>query len=202
MYVLQHNCMNLFDKKFQLIDKAFNIIQKTGWESFSFEKLAKEEKISLLEISKILKTKSNLLQEFSLMIDFNVEKNFNFKDLESSSVKDNLFELIMLRLELMTPYKRALNNITNIFKNDISASKKVSSSVLSSLDFYLELTNSYDGSFVDIIKKHSVLVIYARTFMIWMNDDSDEMTKTMSELDKMLSFSEKAIKSFKEYFPI
>ena len=39
------------------------------------------------------------------MIDLQVEKNFDFKDLENSSTKDNLFELIMLRLESMRPYK-------------------------------------------------------------------------------------------------
>ena len=202
MYVLQYNCMNLFDKKFNLINKAFKIIEKVGWKSFSFEKLAEEEKISVLDVNKVLKTKTILLREFSLMIDSGVEKNFDLKDLENSSTKDNLFELIMLRLELMTPYKKALYNIIDAFKNDLSAYKTVSCSILSSLDFYLELTNSYDGSFLDGLKKNTLLIIYARTFMTWMNDNSDEMTKTMSELDKMLSFSERATKSFKDYFPI
>ena len=202
MYVLQYNCMNLFDKKFNLINKAFKIIEKIGWESFSFHKLAEEEKISVLDVNKVLKTKTILLREFSLMIDSSVEKNFDLKDLENSSTKDNLFELIMLRLELMTPYKKALYNIIYAFKNDLSAYKTVSCSILNSLDFYLELTNSYDGSFLDGLKKNTLLVIYARTFMTWMNDNSDEMTKTMSELDKMLSFAERATKSFKDYFPI
>lgn len=202
MYVLQYNCMNLFDKKFNLINKAFKIIEKIGWESFSFHKLAEEEKISVLDVNKVLKTKTILLREFSLMIDSGVEKNFDLKDLENSSTKDNLFELIMLRLELMTPYKKALYNIIDAFKNDLSAYKTVSCTIHSSLDFYLELTNSYDGSFLDGLKKNTLLIIYARTFMTWMNDNSDEMTKTMSELDKMLSFSERALKSFKDYFPI
>ena len=202
MYVLQYNCMNLFDKKFNLINKAFKIIEKIGWKSFSFEKLAEEEKISVLDVNKVLKTKTMLLREFSLMIDSSVEKNFDLKDLENSSTKDNLFELIMLRLELMTPYKKALYNIIDAFKNDLSAYKTVSCSILGSLDFYLELTNSYDGSFLDGLKKNTLLIIYARTFMTWMNDNSDEMTKTMSELDKMLSFAERATKTLKDYFPI
>ena len=202
MYVLQYNCMNLFDKKFNLINKAFKMIEKIGWKSFSFEKLAEEEKISVLDVNKVLKTKTILLREFSLMIDSSVEKNFDLKDLENSSTKDNLFELIMLRLELMTPYKKALYNIIDAFKKDLSAYKTVSCSILNSLDFYLELTNSYDGSFFDGLKKNTLLIIYARTFMTWMNDNSDEMTKTMSELDKMLSFAERATKTFKDYFPI
>ena len=42
------------------------------------------------------------------MIDIKVEKSFDYEELTNTSVKDNLFELIMLRLEYMQPYKNAL----------------------------------------------------------------------------------------------
>ena len=146
--------------------------------------------------------KEDILKEFSSMIDLQVEKNFDFKDLENSSTKDNLFELIMLRLELMRPYKKALKNIILVFRSNLSMIKSVSFKILNSLDFYLELTNAYDGSFFDIFKKKAIFFIYTQTFMVWINDDSEEMSKTMSELDKMLSFSEKITNSFNDYFPI
>ena len=146
--------------------------------------------------------KEDILKEFSSMIDLQVEKNFDFKDLENSSTKDNLFELIMLRLELMRPYKKALKNIILVFRSNLSMIKSVSFKILNSLDFYLELTNAYDGSFFDIFKKKAIFFIYTQTFVVWINDDSEEMSKTMSELDKMLSFSEKITNSFNDYFPI
>ena len=103
MYVLQLNCMNLSEKKFKLINVAFQMIEKLGWQKFSLKRLADEEKISIAEINQIFRKKEDILKEFSSMIDLQVEKNFDFKDLENSSTKDNLFELIMLRLELMRP---------------------------------------------------------------------------------------------------
>ncbi len=202
MYVLQLNCMNLSEKKFKLINVAFQIIEKLGWQKFSLKRLADEEKISIDEIYQIFKKKEDILKEFSSMIDLQVEKNFDFKDLENSSTKDNLFELIMLRLELMRPYKKALKNIILVFRSNLSMIKSVSFKILNSLDFYLELTNAYDGSFFDIFKKKAIFFIYTQTFVVWINDDSEEMSKTMSELDKMLSFSEKITNSFNDYFPI
>ena len=98
------------------------------------------------------------------MIDLQVEKNFDFKDLENSSTKDNLFELIMLRLELMRPYKKALKNIILVFRSNLSMIKSVSFKILNSLDFYLELTNAYDGSFFDIFKKKAIFFIYTHNF--------------------------------------
>ena len=202
MYVLQLNCMNLSQKKFKLINVAFQMIEKQGWQKFSLKRLADEKKISIVEVNQIFRKKEDILKEFSSMIDLQVEKNFDFRDLENSSTKDNLFELIMLRLELMRPYKKALTNIILAFRSNLSMIKSVSFKILNSLDFYLELTNAYDGSFFDIFKKKVILFIYTQTFVVWINDDSEEMSKTMSELDKMLSFSEKITNSFKDYFPI
>ena len=202
MYVLQLNCMNLSQKKFKLINAAFQMIEKQGWQKFSLKRLADEKKISIVEVNQIFRKKEDILKEFSSMIDLQVEKNFDFRDLENSSTKDNLFELIMLRLELMRPYKKALKNIILALRSNLSMIKSVSFKILNSLDFYLELTNAYDGSFFDIFKKKVILFIYTQTFVVWINDDSEEMSKTMSELDKMLSFSEKITNSFKDYFPI
>ena len=202
MYVLQLNCMNLSQKKFKLINVAFQMIEKQGWQKFSLKRLADEKKISIVEVNQIFRKKEDILKEFSSMIDLQVEKNFDFRDLENSSTKDNLFELIMLRLELMRPYKKALKNIILALRSNLSMIKSVSFKILNSLDFYLELTNAYDGSFFDIFKKKVILFIYTQTFVVWINDDSEEMSKTMSELDKMLSFSEKITNSFKDYFPI
>ena len=48
------------------------------------------------------------------MIDLKVENSIDFKDFKNSSVKDTLFELIMLRLEYM--FVILLNNVRIIFK--------------------------------------------------------------------------------------
>ena len=72
---------------------------------------------------------------------------------------------------------------------------------MNSLDFYLELTNAFNDSLLDIFKKKSIVLIYSYIFMIWLEDDSDELSKTMSELDKLLTFSEKIALDFKMYTP-
>ncbi len=37
--------------------------------------------------------------------------------------------------------------------------------------------------------------------MIWLEDSSEELSKTMSELDKLLTFSENIALNFKTYTP-
>ena len=193
--------MKSSDKKFNLVKSSFNIIKKSGWESFSLQKLSDIEKISINEIKIFFKSEITILDEFSKMIDIKVEKSFDYEELTKTSVKDNLFELIMLRLEFMQPYRNALKSIKNSFKSDPLVAKSVAKNVMNSLDFYLELTNAFNDSFLDIFKKKSIFLIYSYIFMIWLEDDSDELSKTMSELDKLLTFSEKIALDFKTYTP-
>ena len=193
--------MKSSDKKFKLVKSSFNIIEKSGWKSFSLQKLSYAEKIPINEIKIFFKSEITILDEFSKMIDIEVEKSFDYEELTNTSVKDNLFELIMLRLEYMQPYRNALKSIKSSFKSDPLVAKSVAKNVMNSLDFYLELTNAFNDSFLDIFKKKSIFLIYSYIFMIWLEDDSDELSKTMSELDKLLTFSEKIALDFKTYTP-
>ena len=193
--------MKSSDKKLNLVKSSFNIIEKSGWKSFSLQKLSYAEKIPINEIKIFFKSEITILDEFSKMIDTKVEKSFDYEELTNTSVKDNLFELIMLRLEYMQPYKNALKSIKSSFKSDPLVAKSVAKNVMNSLDFYLELTNAFNDSFLDIFKKKSIFLIYSYIFMIWLEDDSDELSKTMSELDKLLTFSEKIALDFKTYTP-
>ena len=193
--------MKSSDKKFSLVKSSFNIIEKSGWNSFSLKKLSDTEKIPINEIKFFFKSEMTIIDEFSKMIDIKVEKSFDYEELTNTSVKDNLFELIMLRLEFMQPYRNALKIIKGSFKSDPLVAKLVAKNVMNSLDFYLELTNAFNDSFLDIFKKKSIFLIYSYIFMIWLEDDSDELSKTMSELDKLLTFSEKIAIDFKTYTP-
>ena len=193
--------MNFTKKKFLLIDSSFKVIEQTGWKNFTLEVLSKKKKIPLNEINEFLNSRTELLKEFSNMIDMKVEDNIDFKDLENSNVKDNLFELIMLRLEIMQPYKQALKKIVSDLKNDALSTKTISLKILNSLDFYLDISSAYNSSVFDILKKKAIFLIYGYVFMIWLNDSTQELSKTMSELDRLLSFSDKFTNELKNYTP-
>ena len=45
------------------------------------------------------------------MIDEKVELNIDIEEFENSDVKDNIFELIMMRFDAMTPFKGGLKKL-------------------------------------------------------------------------------------------
>ena len=184
--------MKPLKQEYIILDKIFTNIAKDGWTKFSLLQFSKTQKISTKDLKIFFRNKDHILQRFSKMIDFKVESNIDIEEMKSTSKKDNLFELIMLRLEVMQTYKVALRNILSSAKEQPIILKKLSKNIINSLDFYLELSLYYDDTPVDFLKKNAIFIVYSLTFRVWLNDESDDLSKTMAELDKFLSMADKA----------
>ena len=83
--------------KFKIIEESFSLIEKNGWEEFAIEKFAVAKKYKITEVKNLIDNKNDLLIEFSKMIDEKVELNIDVEEFKNSNVKDNIFELIMMR---------------------------------------------------------------------------------------------------------
>ena len=100
--------MKTNNREHELIKEAFVVIKRVGWDKFSLLDLTKKDKIDEKEVNSFFKNKSDVIDKFSIMIDSMVESKINIDDFQISSKKDNLFELIMMRLEEMKIYKKSL----------------------------------------------------------------------------------------------
>ena len=87
------------------------------------------------------------------MIDHKVELNLSIQDINSSTIKDDLFELIMLRFEEMQIYKNSLKMIIRSTKDKPILLTQISKNIFNTLDFYLEVARGYDKSILDVFKK-------------------------------------------------
>ena len=184
--------MKPLKQEYIILDKIFTNIAKDGWTKFSLLQFSKTQKISIKDLKIFFRNKDHILERFSKMIDFKVESNIDIEEMKNTSKKDNLFELIMLRLEVMQTYKVALRNILSSAKEQPIILKKLSKNIINSLDYYLELSLYYDDTPVDFLKKNAIFIVYSLTFRVWLNDESDDLSKTMAELDKFLSMADKA----------
>ena len=188
------------NKKEKLIILGFKLIEKKGWKYFSLKSLAKENKSDLESIKIFFKNKSQFLESFSEMIDNKVLANIDKEEFNKNSIKDNLFELIMLRFENLNQYKTGLKILLSDLKKSPVELKKIIKKVLDSMDLFLEIANVKNNYLMDFIKVNIIFIIYSYVFNVWLDDQSSEMSKTMAELDKWLSKAEFYGKKINEYF--
>ncbi len=188
------------NKKEKLIILGFKLIEKKGWKYFSLKSLAKENKSDLESIKNFFKNKSQFLESFSEMIDNKVLANIDKEEFNKNSIKDNLFELIMLRFENLNHYKTGLKILLSDLKKSPVELRKIMKKVLDSMDLFLEIANVKNNYLMDFIKVNIIFIIYSYVFNVWLDDQSSEMSKTMAELDKWLSKAEFYGKKINEYF--
>tara|TARA_B100000085_G_C18471227_1_gene483167 strand:- start:302 stop:886 length:585 start_codon:yes stop_codon:yes gene_type:complete len=194
--------MKTNNREHELIKEAFVVIERVGWDKFSLLDLLKKEKITEKEVNSFFKNKSDVIDKFSIMIDSVVESKINIDDFRISSKKDNLFELIMIRLEEMKIYKKSLKKIIDSAKKNPTLLSRISNNVMNTMDFYLELTSCYNDTPIDFLKKNTLFFIYSFAFRTWLKDETDDLASTMAELDRLLTMSEMAEKKIKNFFPI
>ena len=194
--------MKTNSREHELIKEAFVVIERVGWDKFSLLDLLKKGKITEKEVNSFFKNKSDVIDKFSIMIDSVVESKINIDDFRISSKKDNLFELIMIRLEEMKIYKKSLKKIIESAKKNPILLSRISNNVMNTMDFYLELTSCYNDTPIDFLKKNTLFFIYSFAFRTWLKDETDDLASTMAELDRLLTMSEMAEKKIKNFFPI
>ena len=187
------------NKKEKLITLGFKLIEKKGWKYFSLKSLAKANKSDLETIKIFFRNKSQFLESFSEMIDNKVLADIDKEEFNKNSIKDNLFELIMLRFENLNNYKTGLKILLSDLKKSPVELKKIVKKVLDSMDLFLEIANVKNNYLMDFIKVNIIFIIYSYVFKVWLGDQSPEMSKTMAELDKWLSEAEFYGKKINEY---
>jgi hypothetical protein len=184
------------------IKKGFDLINDIGWEEFSLEKLSTKEKIPINDLKVFFKCKNSIVDKFSRMIDKKIESKLRIDDFKDSSKKDILFELIMMRFDEMEGYKGSLVKILDVSKNKPLLISIITKNVMNTMDFFLELSNSYNNYAFDFLKKNFLFIIYSITFKTWLSDDTDDLSKTMAELDKLLSTAENFQQKVSSFLPI
>ena len=193
---------NSIETENKYIKKGFDLINDIGWEKFSLEKLSTKEKIPINDLKVFFKCKNSIVDKFSRMIDKNIESKLRIEDFKDSSKKDILFELIMMRFDEMESFKGSLLKILDVSKNKPLLISIITKNVMNTMDFFLELSNSYNNYAFDILKKNFLFFIYSITFKTWLSDNTEDLSKTMAELDKLLSTAENLQQKVSSFLPI
>ena len=193
---------NSIETENKYIKKGFDLINDIGWEEFSLEKLSTKEKVPINDLKVFFKCKNSIVDKFSRMIDKNIESKLRIEDFKDSSKKDILFELIMMRFDEMESFKGSLLKILDVSKNKPLLISIITKNVMNTMDFFLELSNSYNNYAFDILKKNFLFFIYSITFKTWLSDNTEDLSKTMAELDKLLSTAENLQQKVSSFLPI
>lgn len=99
-------------------------------------------------------------------------------------VKDRLFDAFMVHFEALLPYRKGLRAVVRDARCDPLLALWSLGALSRSLRLILEASGLSTTGLGGGLCVAAVMPIYLRAFRAWLDDDSDDLSKTMSRMDR------------------
>jgi hypothetical protein len=99
----------------------------------------------------------------------------------------------MGRLDVMTPYRDALREVTAYLRRDPVAALAFNQVLINSLRFMLEAAGIAHEGAAGAVKLQGLALAWGRIVDVWLDDDDPGLSRTMAELDRVLTRGERSV---------
>ena len=172
--------------KIFIAEKTLKLLETQPWNKITVNKVLGKNN------NNIISSKKDLLKNINTYFDYLLKKNTN--NMESSSPKDMLFEVMMAKFDVLNVYRNSVKNLLKYIK-------KNPQEFITSIPLLIEsmiLISALAGIDVNGVKGLSkvkvVLITYTIMIFTWSNDETEGLESTMNTLDKYLNQIDKFAK--------
>jgi len=172
---------------------TLKILSKKSWNCLSISEVKQKSKIRIFDNE--IKNKHVLLRNINAYFDHVL--SLDVEGIEQSNRKDMIFEVMMMRFDILQNNRKALQSIFNSFKSKPQELIFLLPYLLNSMILMANYANISVRGLRGQLRLKGILIIYCSTFLIWLQDDSPSLDKTMTSLDSNLDKAGNIIKFFK-----
>jgi AcrR family transcriptional regulator len=169
------------DPQARLIEAALELAGQRGWRNLGVGEIARKAGVPLAEAYRLCPSKPALLAALIRQI--------NAQTLTGSaadgSPREKLFELMMRRFDALKSHRAALKSITRDTFGDPTA-LCTAMPFLNGLAWVLEAAGLSAAGWRGPGRVLALAGIYAQVMRTFLDDDSDDLGKTMAALDRRL----------------
>ena len=179
----------------KLAETTLLILEEKSWHSIKIEEVYNKTKINKKNLQNKVINKQDLLRNINNYFDFKLSNTADSVD--QSSHKDMIFEVIMMRFDILQIYRKSIIKIFKFFKKRPQELAFLLPSLIESM---ITMANLVKIPMVGIrgnLKVKGLLIIYFSSFLVWIKDNSQSLEKTMTSLDNHLDRAGKLLSIIK-----
>ena len=173
----------------RLVEAALALARTQGWRDLSMAEIAAAAGVPLAEALRVTPSKTAILSAFSQQIDAQVLNEID-DEAGDEPARDRLFDVLMSRYDVLWPHRPALRAILGDLPTDPGALLAALSPALESVQWMIEAADLDTSGVRGALRVRAVALIYAANLRVWLNEDSQDMAKTMADLDRRLRRAE------------
>jgi AcrR family transcriptional regulator len=175
-----------------VIEATMRLAADRPWNDIELADIAREAGVSLADLRDLFPSKGAILGGFSRMIDRKVLEGPG-EDLAGEPARERVFDVMMRRLDAMTPYKAALRRIARALRFDALSLAALNQAGLNSQRYMLAAAGISTEGPLGLLKVQGAVVVFANTMETWLEDDDPVLARTMARLDRELRRGERVL---------
>ena len=172
--------------KISLAKKTLQYLEKKKLRDINLKNFLADSKVPNMN------NKIDLILNINDFFDFQLKKHLI--NIDKSSKRDMLFEIMMARYDILNEHRASVKNIINHFISRPQEVLKLIPKLIESKILIATFANINPSGIQGLIKIKIIFALYYITLFTWFNDENESLEKTMSVLDKYLNNIEKVIK--------
>ena len=169
----------------KLAETTLLVLNKKSWNSIKLEEICKKSKINKKKLQRKIDSKLDLLSNINRYFDLQLTNTSETVD--QSSHKDMIFEIMMLRFDILQNYRKSIIRIFNAFKRKPQELLLLLPSFIESMVVITRMAKIPISGLKGNLKIKGLLVIYFLSFLVWTKDNCESLEKTMKSLDNYLN---------------
>lgn len=181
-----------------VVEATMRLAADRPWNDIELADIAREAGVSLADLRDLFPSKGAILGGFSRMIDRKVLEGSG-DDLAGEPARERVFDVVMRRLDAMTPYKRALRRIAYSLRFDPLAMAALNQAGLNSQRYMLASAGIATEGPLGLLKVQGAVIVLANTMESWFEDDDPVQARTMARLDRELRRGERVIERAEDF---
>ena len=172
------------------VDAFMELVADRGFDDVGMPDVAARCGLTLAEMRRQYADPFDLLAAFAERIDEKVLDAVP-PELAEDAPRERLFDVLMMRFDALAPYKPALAEIYDALRRDPLALAVWNRSAVRSQYWMLVAAGLAPAGPGGLAEAQGLVVVFGRTFRVWLKDDDQGMARTMAELDRRLREAER-----------
>jgi AcrR family transcriptional regulator len=167
-----------------------DLVETQGWIDLSFAAIAEQAGVPIAEAHRIYSSKTAVLLGLTRSVDERILNSLAADPLEGSA-KDRLFDIVMRRFDVLKADRSAYRRLMRQLPATPNAFAALVCQLRRSLSLTLETAGISASGLKGALRLKGLLAIYVVGLRTFANDESEDLAKTMAEIDKRLGQAER-----------
>lgn len=178
-----------------IIDATLDLAAIQGWRDTTLGDIARHAGVSLAELYGHFPSKMAILAAFARRIDLAMLAGIEPEEAEETP-RERLFDLAMRRFDALAPHREGIRAILRDSGRDpATALCGAAGPFRRTLTWMLEAAGLDSSGLTGMVRANGLALIYLSVLRVWLEDESEDMSKTMAVLDKRLKRAEELVNS-------